>query len=270
MLGGFELDLLLLLTGIAFVAGAVDAVAGGGGLIIIPALLLSGLDPVAALATSKLQASFGSGSATFAFARARCIHWPTAWPMALAAFIGSVIGTGLVKLLPREALQILIPFLLIAVAVYFALSPKIRDEDAQARLTPLAFTFTGALGVGFYDGLFGPGAGSFYMLGFVLALGYGVVKATAHAKLLNFGSNLGSLIMFAFAGVIVWPLGLAMGAAQLLGAQLGSWLALKLGAQLIRPLLIVMCLGLAIRLLADPTHPVRRWLAAPPVSQEMR
>ncbi len=111
-----------------------------------------------------------------------------------------------------------------------------------------------------YDGIFGPGAGSFYMLGFVLLAGFGMLKATAHTKLLNLGSNLGSLAVFAVNGAILWKVGLIMGVGQLIGAQLGSRLAMRSGAKIIKPLLVISCVALATKLLADPAHPIRIWL----------
>ena len=113
--------------------------------------------------------------------------------------------------------------------------------------------------IGFYDGVFGPGTGSFFMLAFVTLAGYGLLKATAHTKLLNFASNIGGFAAFAFVGVIAWKVGLVMGVAQFFGARLGAGLAMKKGARLIKPLLIVVCLALAARLLFDPTNPLRVW-----------
>jgi uncharacterized membrane protein YfcA len=141
--------------------------------------------------------------------------------------------------------------------VYFATSRKIRDADARARVSRFLFGATVPVVVGFYDGVFGPGAGSFYMLAFVTLLGYGVIKATAHTKLLNFASNVGSLALFAATGAIVWPVGLAMAGSALVGAQLGSALAMKLGSRLIRPLLVVVSCAMALRLLLDPANPLR-------------
>lgn len=261
-MSGFDLSTIAALAAASLVAGFVDAIAGGGGLLTVPALLLAGLDPVAAIATNKLQGSFGTASATFAFARAGLIERRTALVPALIAGASSVLGALCVKLLPRAVLEGLIPLLLVGVALYFALSPRIRDEDARARVSRTAFAVTVPVMVGFYDGLFGPGAGSFYMLGFVTLLGFGIVKATAHTKLLNLSSNVGSLVLFALGGAVVWPIGLAMAGGALVGAQIGSRLALRIGGRLIRPLLIAACCALALRLLLDPANPIRRLIAA--------
>lgn len=243
------------LLAVAGVAGFLDSIAGGGGLLTLPALLMAGLPPAAALGVNKLQGSFGSGSATFAFARAGRIEWAAASPMALASCAGAMAGAALVAVLPANTLYAVMPILLLATALYMGLSPRVGDEDRHRRLAPATFAATAALGIGFYDGLFGPGAGSFYMLAFVTLLGFGVVRATAHSKLLNFGSNIGSLAVFAVTQPIAWGLGLAMGCCALAGAQAGSHLAMRKGARLVRPLVVAVSCAMALRLLLDPGNP---------------
>lgn len=147
---------------------------------------------------------------------------------------------------------------LIAIAIYFAVKPNMNDVDRAERLSHFLFGLVIAPLVGFYDGLFGPGAGSFYMLAFVSLAGFGVLKATAHTKLLNFAFNIGGFIVFAVAGVVYWKIGLMMGVAQFLGARLGASLAIRIGARLIKPLLVIICLSLAVKLLADPANPLRQ------------
>lgn len=258
MIAGIDAEVVALLFAVAAGAGCLDAIAGGGGLITLPALLLAGLDPLSALGTNKLQSSGASVSATIAFARRGLIRWPEAWPIALASGAASVLGALSVSLLPRAALEAGVPLLLIGIALYFATARRMRSEDAVARLTPAAFALSLAPLVGFYDGVFGPGAGAFYMVGFVTLLGLGAVRATAHTKLANAASNLGSLALFAAQGAVVWPLGLAMALGAFLGAQVGSRLAIRLGARLIRPLLVTVALAMALRLLSDPENPLRR------------
>lgn len=258
LLGGLDGGTFAALAGIALVAGFIDSIAGGGGLLTVPALLVAGFDPVAAVAVNKLQGSFGSGSAALAFARARMIAWREALPMAAASFAGSIAGALVVGLLPTHILAVVMPLMLVGMALYFGLSRKIGDDDSRRRIGPAAFTATVALGVGFYDGVFGPGAGSLYMLGFVTLLGFGARRATAHSKLLNFGSNIGGLACFVAVHGVAWPLGLAMGACALVGAQAGSHLALRQGARLIRPMLVAVSCAMALKLLADPANPVHR------------
>ena len=126
----------------------------------------------------------------------------------------------------------------------------------------ICFALTFVPTIGFYDGVFGPGTGSFLMLGFVARAGFGILKATAHTKFLNFGSNVGAFAVFLVHGAVLWKVGLLMGAGQFLGAQLGSRFAMKQGARIIKPLLVTVSIALAIRLLADPQHPVRVWAAS--------
>ncbi|MGU3359299.1 TSUP family transporter [Methylobacterium sp. M6A4_1b] len=258
MIFGVDIGLIAGLFAVAVAAGCVDAIAGGGGLLTVPALLLAGLDPVSAIATNKLQGSAGAVSSTLAFARRRLIHWPDAWKIAVSAACASVAGALCVSLLPRTVLDAAVPILLVAIAIYFATAKRMSNEDATARITPNWFALTWAPAVGFYDGVFGPGAGAFYMIGFVTLLGLGVVRGTAHTKLANAASNLGSLALFALSGHVVWAIGLTMAVGAFLGAQIGSRLAIRMGARLIRPLLVTIACVMALRLLSDPANPLRR------------
>lgn len=261
-MGNLDATTLAGLAAVALLAGCVDAIAGGGGLLTLPALLLAGLDPAQAIATNKVQGAIGTASATFVFAQKRLIDWRSAWGFALVAFAGSIAGALSVRFLSRAALDALIPAILIAVSLYFLLSRGLREEDAATRVSAFVFGLVAPGPIGFYDGLFGPGAGSFYMVAFVTLLGYGVVRATAHTKLLNLSSNFGSLLLYAATGSIVWPVGLVMAGMAFVGAQIGSRLAIKLGARLIRPLLVVISSLAALRLLWDPSNPWRHALAA--------
>lgn len=250
-------EILALLALAAFFAGIIDSIAGGGGMITVPALLLAGFPPIEALGTNKLGGVFGSGSATIAYARKGLVDLRSQLPAAVMAALGGGVGAAIATVVPGDWMRALLPLLLVAIALYFALKPNMDDVDRQQRMTPLLFGFTIVPLIGLYDGIFGPGTGSFFMLAFVSLLGYGVLKATAHTKLLNFGSNAGSIIVFVFAGAIWWKVGLVMGVSQFLGAQVGSALAVRIGARLIKPLLIIVCIVLAIRLLMEPTNPLR-------------
>lgn len=254
------LYLLTLLFLAAFLAGFVDAIAGGGAMITIPSLLLAGFPPIEMLGTNKLQSLFGSGSATIAYSRGGHVNIKTQLPMAASSALGSAVGAGIATFVPGEVLKALMPILLILIALYFFLKPDISDADSHRRITPFLFGVTIVPLIGFYDGVFGPGTGSFFMLAFVTLLGFGMLKATAHTKFLNFGSNIGAFAVFAASGAISWKTGLVMGTGQFLGAQAGSRLAMKNGAKIIRPLLVVACIALAVRLLADPSNPVRTWI----------
>ncbi|MGB7271616.1 MAG: TSUP family transporter [Albidovulum sp.] len=243
------LDLVLLLVATAFVAGIVDSIAGGGGLITVPALLLAGVPPVQALATNKLQGAFGAGTAAISYAaRGHVDLRRQIWP-ALLAFFAACLGAAVVPLVPTGTLRMILPVILIGIAIFFALKPGLTDKDRVQRMVPAVFAATIVPLIGFYDGLVGPGAGAFYMIGFVLLAGHGVLKATAHTKLLNFASNIGGLLAFALVAAPLWGLGLAMGLSQIAGAYIGARLAMHIGAGLIKPLLVITSTALALRLI---------------------
>jgi len=246
-----ELDLsILILLGLAgFAAGFVDSIAGGGGLISIPALLATGMPPTMALATNKLQSSFGAFTATLYFWRKGLIKLSTMKLPILCTFIGSALGTLLVQRVDSGFLSQLLPFLLMAFAIYFLLSPRISNDDSERRLSHCAFALLIGTTVGFYDGFFGPGTGSFFAFAFVALAGFGLVKATAHTKLLNLTSNLASLLFFTFAGQVLWSAGLVMAAGQIIGARLGSKLVISQGTRLIKPLLVSVSMIICARLI---------------------
>lgn len=254
------LQIFALLFIAAFAAGFIDSIAGGGGLITLPALLIAGIPPLETLGTNKLQGLFGSGSATIAYSRKGHVNLREQLPMAAMSGIGSVLGAFSAAFVPGDWLKAALPAILIAVALYFALKPNLNDVSRTARMKPFLFGLTFVPAIGFYDGIFGPGAGSFFMLAFISMAGFGVLKATAHTKLLNFASNIGAFAVFSFYGVILWKVGILMGIGQFLGAQTGSHLAMKNGAKIIKPLLVVTCIALAIKLISDPANPVRMWI----------
>jgi uncharacterized membrane protein YfcA len=255
-----SLETLAILAAVGLAAGFLDAIAGGGGLLAVPAFALAGLDPVAAVATNKLGSTFGSGSATLRFTRAGKIDPARMWPAALGAGLGAALGALALPFAPRQAAAIALPFVLVAVALYFAFAPHMDDSDRPRRLGERAYAWTLAPLIGFYDGVFGPGAGSFYTIGFVALAGFGVTRAIANARLANFASNAGALIVYAFGGHIVVAAGLSMGAGQFLGSRLGAGAVLGAGARLARPLIVVVSCLMALRLAASPAYPVRGWL----------
>ncbi len=243
----FELMALLFATGM--LAGFVDAIAGGGGLIALPVLLFVGLSPAQALATNKLQSSFGSFSASLYFVRRGLVDLRSISMMVFCTFVGAASGALLVQQIDPSFLTAVIPVLLILIAVYFCFSPQVGEEDVQRRIAPQSFALTVGLGIGFYDGFFGPGTGSFFAIAFVSLLGYGLTKATAHTKVLNFTSNIASLLFFILGGQVVWVLGLLMAAGQLVGARLGAALVVLKGSKLIRPLVVILCILMSLKLL---------------------
>jgi uncharacterized membrane protein YfcA len=238
---------LLFLTG--GVAGFVDSIAGGGGLITIPVLLNIGLPTEMALGSNKLQATFGSGSATWHFARARLIDWRAAGIGVVFTLVGALVGTSLLRALPSEFLREMIPWLLIGISLYMIFQPKLGIEERQPKMTERVFYVVFGLAIGFYDGFFGPGTGTFWAMAFMLALGFELTKATAHTKLMNFTSNVASLAVFAIGGHCHLAAGLSMGFGQLLGARLGSKVVIRRGASLIRPIFVTVAILITLRLL---------------------
>lgn len=249
----FELttEITLLLICAAFVAGFVDAIAGGGGLITLPALLLAGVPPVTALATNKIQGLFGAGMAAITYARAGHVNLRRQLKPAVLSFFAALFGALSVNALPTDLIRWILPVLLVAIALFFALKPGLDDTDRHQRLTPAVFSLTFVPLIGFYDGLLGPGTGAFFMLAFVAMAGHGILRATAHTKLLNFASNVGGLAGFLIVLSPLWAIGLAMGAAQIAGAYLGSSLASQIGARLIKPLLVIASTAMALKLITD-------------------
>ena len=251
-------EIIALLCLAAVAAGFVDAIAGGGGLITVPALLAAGVPPVAAIATNKVQASFGTASATWSYWRAGRIGI-LKWPLA-ATLVGAGLGAFAVTVVDTRWLMVLLPVLLIAIALYFLFGPKASDEDVHARLTPLAYSAV-AGGIGFYDGFFGPGTGSFFALSLVTLMGMGLTRATAHTKALNLMSNVISVVVLAAGGHVLWLLGGCMAVGQVIGGRLGAHSAMRFGPRLIRPLLVVISLGMVAKLLSDPANPLRIMVA---------
>ena len=244
-----SLNLVLVLIAAGFAAGFVDAIAGGGGLITVPALMLAGVPPAQALATNKVQGVFGAATAAISYAARGLVDLRQQWRLALLAGAGGILGAALVTRLPTEGLRLALPVVLIGIAIFFAVKPGLDDLDRLRRMSPALFGALVVPLIGFYDGLIGPGAGSFYMIAFVSLAGYGVLKATAHTKLLNLFSNLGGLLTFALVGSPLWGLGLMMGMAQVAGAALGARLAARIGSRLIKPLLVLTSTVLALRLI---------------------
>jgi uncharacterized membrane protein YfcA len=238
---------VLFITGL--IAGFVDAIAGGGGLITIPVLFSFNLSPAFALGTNKLQASFGSGSAAWHYARAGIVSPRECWLGALFTVIGAAAGTWFLQTRDPETLKRLIPILLLGIAAYMIFKPQLGDKDVHPRMSANWFYPLAGLSLGFYDGFLGPGTGSFWAMAFMLGLGFNLTKATGFTKVMNFASNLTSLAVFARAGQMDCPAGLIMGAGQLLGAKFGAGMVVTRGARFIRPIFLAMVFALILKLL---------------------
>ncbi|MCU1717461.1 TSUP family transporter [Pseudomonas sp. 5P_3.1_Bac2] len=245
---GLELSTLAVLVLVAFIAGFIDAIAGGGGLLTIPALLTAGLPPHIALGTNKLCATFGSATAGYTFYKRQLFN-PKQWRNALwATAIGALIGAVVAHWMPSQWLNMLLPVVVFACGLYMlvAKTPDVAaDADApikQRRQWPQG------LSLGMYDGVVGPGTGAFWTVSTLLLYPLDLLRASGVARCMNFVSNACALSIFIISGKIAWLLGIAMGLALMLGSYLGARSAIRGGAKFIRPLFILMVLALTARL----------------------
>ncbi len=245
------------LLGTGLFAGFVDTVAGGGGLITLPVLLSLGLPPQDALGTNKFQSSFGSGSATFHYARAGVVDLRECFLGILFTCVGASLGVLAVLRIDPAFLKLLIPLLLVGIAVYLVLKPRIGFEDVQPRMKKGLFYLLFGLGLGFYDGFFGPGTGSFWALAFMVFLGFNMTRATGYTKVMNFTSNLFSLILFMIGRRVHYEYGVVMAAGQLVGARFGANTVIKRGVGFIRPIFLTVVVVLTVKLLYDWHWPAR-------------
>jgi len=241
--------LITFITGL--VAGVLNTIAGGGGLITVPVLLAVGLPPQLALGTNKFQASVGSFTSTEYFVRKGVVRLrEIKWGLLLTA-IGAVAGSWTVQQIHSDLLADVIPFLLLCIAVYSIFSPALGVRDVHPKISEKRFYSIFGFAFGFYDGFFGPGVGTFWAMAFVLLLGYNLMKATAFTKVMNFTSNLISFFMFWYGGFVLFGSGIAMAIGQMIGSQIGSVLVLKKGTNFIRPIFITMVLLTTLKLIYD-------------------
>jgi uncharacterized protein len=238
----------------SFLAGTVDAIAGGGGLITLPSLLAAGLPPHLAYGTNKGQSVWGSGAALATFWRAGRIDRrlaALAFPLGL---VGAIVGVRLVLWIDSETLRPIAIAMLIGAAALMLVRRPMREEDAAdaaGRRHYLARAAMIALVFGAYDGFFGPGTGTFLIVGFVAFCGKGLPRATADAKVVNFASNVAALAAFAYAGAVAWSVALPMAAGQLAGGFAGARLAIHGGARLIQLAVLVVSGALVAKLVHD-------------------
>ncbi len=244
-----SLEILAILFFVAGAAGFIDAMAGGGGLITLPALLAAGVPPTNALATNKLQSSFGSFSASLYFVRNGIVSLREMRLAILCTFIGAATGAVLVQQFDTSFLTSLIPILLVGISLYFLFAPQTKADSDKKPLSQAAFAFSVGSCVGFYDGFFGPGTGSIFTVCFIVLGHFTIVEATARTKILNFTSNIAALLFFVIGGLPIWKLGLTMAVGQFIGARLGAKVVVTKGHKWIRPLVILMSLLMASKLL---------------------
>lgn len=234
---------------VAFIAGFISSIAGAGGAIVLPILLWVGLPPLNALATNKFQSVFGTLSSTINFLGKGYIDFRAILPALCYAFVGSVLGTYFVQQISTEYLSQLMPYLLILLAFYMLVSPTLSDKDLPEKLTDNTFAPLIGGGIGVYGGFFGPGMGSFFAIAFVSLRGFNMRKATAYTKPLVLTVNTTSMIVFLWGGYIVWSLAITMAIAQVIGARLGSNLVIDRGTALIKPVIVLVTLAIAFKLL---------------------
>ena len=243
--------IVFLLFATGAIAGMVDAIAGGGGLITIPVLLGAGLPPHLALGTNKFQASFGSFTASAHYMHHGIVNMRDAAPGIVWTLIGSVAGAWSVRYIEPGVLDKIIPGLLLGVLIYTVLAPKLGGVDATPRMSGRSFFALGGLLLGFYDGFFGPGVGSFWAFALVLLRGFNLQTATGYTKVMNFVSNVASLAVFLLGGFVQYVAGVSMAAGQIVGARIGAGLVIKKGAEFIRPVYIGIVFLTIVKLAYD-------------------
>ena len=250
-----ELEIVLLLCAAAFVAGWIDAVAGGGGLVQLPALLvlLPGATPVQVLATKKLSSVFGTAVAAYIYIGRVRPDMRTALPMASAAVAGSAAGAVCASFLPESVFRPLVLVLLIVVGAYTLRRPSFGEVQKLrfAGGRHLAAASGAAVGIGFYDGIFGPGTGSFLVFALVALMGYSLVQASAKARIVNLATNLAALAVFVPQGAPIYGLGLTMAACNVLGGRIGAATAITRGSPFVRGVFLVVVGVLAARLAVE-------------------
>ena len=244
---------ILLLAVAAGAAGWVDAVTGGGGLIQLPSLLIAMPNgaPAEALGTNKLSSIIGTSAAATTYLRNTRLDLRTALPMALAAFMGAGLGATLASRIPAASFRPIILVMLIAVWLWTWLRPAMGTVENlrwEGQRRHYVVAVVAGLGIGFYDGLIGPGTGSFLLIVLVAGLGLSFLKASATAKIVNIGTNVAALIVFGLTGSVLWLLGLLMGACNLIGAVIGARTAVARGSGFVRSVFLVVVALLIVRL----------------------
>ena len=255
MFAELTLYTLLFLAFAAFAAGMIDAIAGGGGLVQLPALMigLAKYETVVILGTNKVPSIFGTSASALTYRRNIKTDSKLLATMALPAFLGSMGGASLASHIPTEVLKPLVVALLIAVLVYTWKRPQLGQIESLRHSEPLRLKIaaSGALIIGFYDGLIGPGTGSFLVLTLVAVLGFAFLSASAIAKVVNVATNLGAIIIFGLNGEIIWKIGLTLAIANIAGGLIGARIALRGGSNLVRKVFMGVTLALIVKVAID-------------------
>lgn len=245
----------------AFLAGWVDAVVGGGGLIQLPALLIglpASTPPAAILGTNKVSSVWGTATSSLAYAVRIRPDWRTLLPLVVASAAGSATGASLARFVPKTWFTPIVLVALVGVGLYTWRRPELGLVSRVKHSGSAHYLRTAALGlgVGTYDGFLGPGTGSFFVIGLVAVLGYGFLEASAKAKIANLTTNLAAIAIFGFGGTVIWRLGLVMGAANLLGGLTGARTAIARGSGFIRKVFLLVVAGLVVKLGWDVASPL--------------
>lgn len=244
-----SLQVLALLALSAFAAGLVDAIAGGGGLLTVPSLLAAGLPVQMALATNKGQAAFGAVSSFASFWARGGIDRKRAPYGFVCGFVGALAGAAVLLRVRPEPLKPIVLVLLLLAAAFVAWPRK--PSHGKPHTWAMTALFPIALGLGFYDGFFGPGTGSMLIVAFVLVFGDTMTRASGNAKVVNLASNLASLALFASRGVVQWKIALPMAVANAAGAFVGARLAVKKGDRFVRVVVLVVVAALIVKIAID-------------------
>ena len=245
---------LLIVCPLLFLAGLCDSIAGGGGTISLPALMLAGLPTHFALGTNKMCMSMGTAVSVYRYGKSGRIRWGLSLIAAAGAVLGAILGARIALLIDDRYMRYILLVLLPASALFLALNKSFGQEGREKGLSPArtgALAFLCGGGVGVYDGFFGPGAGTFYIMALSVALGLGLTEATADSRVINLASNVGALITFISSGVVLWRLALPGIACTMAGNYVGSGLAMKNGSKFVRPIMAGMILLLFIKTIYD-------------------
>ena len=245
-IANFSIEILTFLFFVGVVAGFLDTLVGGGGLLAVPALLLSGIPPIYVLGTNKFQGSMGTGIATFLLFRKKKLDWNSVKNLMVASFIGSIVGGVIIQFVDTQFLSFVIPIVLVFIAIYFIISPKPKSTVSNSKPNKKFELFAVPV-VGFYDGMFGPGAGSFFAMTGVMLKKLEIIQATILAKPLNFASNIAGFIVFFSFGHIAFLIGLLMMMGQMIGAFFGTHYLLKANPLIIRFLIVIISISMLIK-----------------------
>ncbi len=245
--------ILLSLFFTSIIAGTIDTIAGGGGLITVPALLLTGISPAQALGTNRFQSAFGEFNAARVYVKNKKLLLSTILYGFIFIILGAMLGTILVQIINPNQLNKIIPILLLIVLLYMIFVPKPKNENKKPVMSRKLFYSTIGFSIGFYNGFFGPGTGSLLIFALMFFQGLNIVEANMRAKPLNFIGNLTSLICFIIGGNIQYPMAMVMAMGQLIGSKIGAHLVMNKGHEVIKPIFIIVMSVMTVEMLVK-TH----------------